>query len=60
MITYTEPLDLTVRPIIGRPKCPTRKLSNVVDILIKPFLTPMLTHMPCFVKDNLTFLNKCQ
>ena len=20
----------------------------------------MLTHMPCFVKDNLTFLNKCQ
>ena len=33
-----EPPNLTVRPIVAGPNCPTRCLSNLVDILLKPFL----------------------
>ena len=33
-----EPPNLTVRPIVAGPNYPTRCLSNLVDILLKPFL----------------------
>ena len=33
-----EPNDLKLRPIVGCPKYPTRKLSQLIDILLKPFL----------------------
>ena len=36
--TINELQDLKVRPIVGRPKCPTRKLSELIDALLKPFL----------------------
>ena len=32
-----EPPDLTLRPIVAGSNCPTRRLSNLVDILLKPF-----------------------
>ena len=40
---------LTLRPIVAGPDCPTRRLSNIVDILLKPFLI----HIKSYIKDNL-------
>ena len=37
IIEIFEPDDLKLRPIVGGPKCP-RKLGQLIDILIKPFL----------------------
>ena len=50
-----EPRDLTLRPIVAGPNCPTRRLSNLVDVLLKPFLI----HIKSYNKDNLDFLAKC-
>ena len=50
-----EPPDLTLRPIVAGPNCPTRRLSNLVDILLKPFLI----YIKSYIKDNLDFLAKC-
>ena len=50
-----EPSDLKLRPIAAGPICPTRPLSNLIDILLKPFLL----HVKSYVKDNLDFLSKC-
>ena len=36
-IEIHEPDDLTVRPIVGGPNCPTRPLSQLIDIILKPF-----------------------
>ena len=33
-----EPSDLKLRPIVAGPICPTGPLSNLVGILLKPFL----------------------
>ena len=49
-----EPSDLKLRPIVAGPICPTRPLSNLIDILLKPFLL----HVKSYVKDNLDFLSK--
>ena len=46
---------LTLRSIVAGPNCPTRYLSNLVDILLKPFLI----HINSFIKDSLDFLTKC-
>ena len=54
-IIIYEPSDLTLRPIVAGPNCPTRRLSNLVDILLKPFLI----HVKSYIKDNLDFLAKC-
>ena len=54
-IEIFEPSDLTVRPIVGGPNCPTRPLSELIDIILKPFLV----HIKSYVRDNLDFLKKC-
>ena len=54
-INILEPIDLKLRPIIAGPKCPTRPLSNLIDILIKP----LLLHVKSYIKDNIDFLQKC-
>ena len=46
-----EPPDLTLRPVVVGPNCPTRRLSNLVDILLKPFLV--------HIKSYIDFLAKC-
>ena len=46
---------ITLRPIVAGPNCPTRRLSNLVDKLLKPFLM----HIKSYIKDNLDFLAKC-
>ena len=35
IITISEPKDLKLRPIVGGPKCPTRRLSNFLDLILK-------------------------
>ena len=37
MIEFFESNGLNRRPIIGGPKCPTKKLSQLIDTLLKPF-----------------------
>ena len=53
-VNIIEPSDLKLRPIVAGPICPTRPLSNLIDILLKPFLL----HIKSYVKDNLDFLSK--
>jgi len=53
-ITTTEPDDLPMRPIIAGPSCPTHRLSNLVDILLKP----LTNHVKSYVRDDFDFLNK--
>ena len=52
-----EPSDLTFRPIVVGPIVvgTTRGLSNLVDILLNPFLI----HIKSYIKDNLDFHAKC-
>ena len=50
-----EPSDLKLRPIVAGPIRPTRPLSNLIDILLKPFPLYVIS----YVKDNLDFLSKC-
>ena len=54
-IEIHEPDDVTVRPILGGQNCPTRPLSQLIDIVLKPFKI----HIKSYVKDNLVFLRKC-
>ena len=37
VISINEPQELKVRPIVGGPKWPTRKLSELIDALLKPY-----------------------
>ena len=51
-ITETfEPNYLRLRPVVGGPKCPTRKLCQLIAILLKPFLT----HIKSFIRDSSVF-----
>ncbi len=53
-IVYVEcPQDLTFRPNVAGPACPTYKLSNLIDI----FLRPYMIHVKGYVGDNIDFLN---
>ena len=49
-----EPSDLKLRPRQSGPIFPTRTLSNLINVLLKPFLL----HVKTYVKDNLDFLSK--
>jgi len=54
--TYIEllkPGDLKLRPIIAGPQCATHRLSNLLDILLKP----LCQKVPSFIRDDMDFLN---
>ena len=55
VVSINEPQDLKVRPIVGGPKCPTRKLSELIDALLKPFLK----HVKSYIRDSIDFIIKC-
>ena len=55
MMSHIKKTNENLRPIVAGPNCPTRRLSNLVDILLKPFLI----HIKSYIKDNLDFLKKC-
>ena len=56
LITILELKDLKLKPIEGRPKCPTRKLSNSLDLILKP----LTKHVKSNIKDNIEFLKTCK
>ena len=56
IITFEEPSDLKLRPIISGPECPTRSLSDITDKILKP----LLMHVKSYIKDSTDFLNKCK
>ena len=51
IIQIIEPNDLN----LSGPKCPTRKLRQLIDILLKPFLK----HIKSFIRDSSNFSIKC-
>lgn len=51
-VKCNAPEDLKMRPIIAGPQCPTSRLSNLVDILIKP----LIHQVKSYVRDDLDFL----
>lgn len=48
------PTDLKSRPIVASSNAPTSQLSHLIDIIIKPLLTKVKSH----IKDSFNFLNK--
>ena len=52
-IKVPRPADLKFRPIVAGPRCPTSRLSNFVDILIKPFTLLVQSYL----RDTIDFLN---
>ena len=54
VVDINEPQDLTVRPIVRGPNCPNRKLSELIDTSLKPFLK----HVKSYIRDSIDFLNK--
>ena len=52
-IRILNPTDLKFRPIVAGPTCPTHRISNLIDILLQPFLVKINS----YVKDNIHFLN---
>ena len=55
VVSIKEPQDLKIWPIVGGPKCPTIKVSELIDALLKPFLK----HVKRYIRDSIDFLNKC-
>ena len=54
-IKILEPEDLTLRPIVAGPNCPTKRLSKFIDIIIKP----LVIHVKSYIRDSIDFLQKC-
>ena len=50
-IEIKDPEDLTFRPIVAGPICETHRLSNLLDILLKPFIK----HMDSYIQDDVDF-----
>ena len=48
-----DPEDLKFRPIVAGPACETHRLSNLLDILLKPFIKKVKS----YVRDDIDFLN---
>ena len=47
-----DPEDLTFRPIVAGPACETHRLSNLIDILLKLFISKVQS----YVRDDIDFL----
>lgn len=52
-IKLPEPHDLKLRPIVAGPACPTHRLSNLLDIILKP----LCPHVNSYIRDDIDFLN---
>ena len=51
-IVCENPSDLTFRPIVAGPAAPTQRLSNLLDIILKP----LCKNVKSYVRDDLDFL----
>lgn len=52
-VEIKEPDDLKLRPIVAGPCCETHRLSNFLDIVLKP----LVTKVKSYIKDTTDFLN---
>ena len=52
LITISQQKYSKLRPIVGGPECPTRNLSNLVDLITK--------HVKSNIEDNIEFLKTCK
>ena len=52
-IKVNPPTDLKLRPIIAGPVCPTHRLSNLIDMVLKP----LCAYVPSFIRDDIDFLS---
>lgn len=52
-IKLDPPPDLKMRPIVAGPSSPTHRLSNFIDIILKP----LCAKVPSYIRDDLDFLN---
>ena len=50
-IEVSEPKDLKLRPIVAGPCCETHRLSNFIDILLKPYVSKVRS----YIKDTSDF-----
>ena len=53
-IEVHQPGDLKIRPIVAGPSCITSRLSDFVDILLKPYFK----HVKSYVRNSVDFLNQ--
>ena len=51
-LQLTNPKDFKLRPIVAGPACETHRLSNFLDIILKPYLKYVKSH----VKDDIDIL----
>ena len=49
---FTNPKDFKLRPIVAGPACEIHRLSNFLDIILKPYLKYVKSH----VKDDIDIL----
>ena len=47
------PDDLKIRPIVAGPTCETHRISYLLDLLLKPFITKVQS----YIRDTVDFLN---
>lgn len=52
-IKVSAPPNLKIRPIVAGPSSPTHRLSNFIDLILKP----LCKHVPSFIRDDFDFLN---
>lgn len=52
-INVTSPDDLTIRPIVAGPTCETHRISSLLDILLKPYISKVHS----YIRDTVDFLN---
>lgn len=52
-VKIPKPEDLKLRPIIAGPSSPTQRLSNLLDLVLKP----LCKKVPSYIRDDLDFLN---
>ena len=55
-ISVAQPQDLSFRPIIAGPVCITSRLSDFLDILLKPYVVLIKS----YIRDDIDFLDKIQ
>ena len=48
-----DPDDLIFRPIVAGPACETYRLSNLIDILLKPYIQKVKS----YIRDDIDFLS---
>ena len=53
-VEVKSPKDLKFRPIVGGPQCLTHRLSNYLDILLKP----LAVKVKSYLRDTMDFLSK--